>query len=102
MVEAAALITQQKGLKVQVVSAISEGLFREQSPTYRESVLPSDVTARVACEAGIEQGWQRYLGNGGRFVGMASFGASAPAPALYKHFGITPERVIEEARVAMK
>jgi transketolase len=91
-----------EGVKARVVSMPSWELFEMQDAAYRESVLPSDVTARVACEAGIEQGWQRYLGTNGRFVGMASFGASAPAPVLYKHFGITPERVIEEARLAMK
>jgi transketolase len=91
-----------EGVKARVVSMPSWELFEMQDAAYRESVLPSEVTARVACEAGVEQGWQRYLGTGGRFVGMASFGASAPAPALFKHFGITADRVIEEAKLAMK
>ena len=68
-----------KGVKTRVVSMPSWELFDMQDAAYRESVLPSDVRARVACEAGIEMGWQKYLGDRGRFVGMASFGASAPA-----------------------
>lgn len=91
-----------KGVKARVVSMPSWELFNAQDAAYRESVLPSDVPARVACEAGIEQGWQKYLGAKGRFVGMSSFGASAPAPQLFKHFGITPERVVEEAELALK
>ena len=63
-----------------------------------ESVLPSDVTARVACEAAIKFGWERYLGFRGVFVGMNGFGASAPAPLLYKHFGITAEAVYDAAK----
>jgi transketolase len=91
-----------KGIKARVVSMPSWELFDAQDAAYRESVLPADVPARVACEAGIEQGWQKYLGTKGRFVGMTSFGASAPAPQLFKHFGITAERVVEEAELALK
>ena len=91
-----------KGIKARVVSVPSWELFDEQDAAYRESVLPSDVTARVACEVGIVQGWEKYLGTKGRFVGMNSFGASAPAPTLYKHFGITADRVVEEAEVSMQ
>jgi transketolase len=87
-----------EGVKARVVSMPCWELFDEQDAAYRESVLPAAVTARVAVEAGIELGWQKYLGFGGRFVGMKSFGASAPAPALYKYFGITAEHVAEEAR----
>ena len=90
-----------KGVKTRVVSMPSWELFDMQDAAYRESVLPSDVRARVACEAGIEMGWQKYLGDKGRFVGMASFGASAPAGLLFKEFGITAEHVVEEAEAAM-
>jgi transketolase len=86
-----------KGIKARVVSMPSWELFDKQDEAYRESVLPSDVPARVACEAGIEQGWQKYLGAKGKFVGMTGFGASAPAPQLFKQFGITPEKVAEAA-----
>jgi transketolase len=72
-----------------------------QDESYRNSVLPPDITARVACEAGVRQGWDRYIGPTGRFVGMSSYGASAPGPACYKFFNITPEHVVEEAKAAI-
>jgi transketolase len=72
-------------------------LFAEQDAAYRESVLPEAVTARVACEAACGFGWERWIGTKGRFVGMTGFGASGPAPALYKHFGITAEGVANAA-----
>jgi len=80
------------------VSMPSWDLFEEQSPEYRESVLPTAVTARVACEAACGFGWERWIGTRGRFVGMRSFGASAPAAALYAHFGITADAVAAAAR----
>jgi transketolase len=89
------------GVKARVVSLPSWELFDEQDAAYRDSVLPPSVTARVAVEAGIEMGWRKYLGDRGRFVGMTSFGASAPAGALYKHFGIKAERVVEEATAVL-
>ena len=76
-------------------------LFDEQDQAYRDSVLPPAVTARVAVEAGVRQGWDRYLGTGGRFVGMSSFGASAPFDELYEHFGITADNVSRVAKEAM-
>jgi transketolase len=85
------------GVRVRVVSMPCWELFDEQDQAYRDSVLPPAVTARVAVEAGVRQGWDRYLGSAGRFVGMASFGASAPFQELYEHFGITGDNV---ARVA--
>ena len=96
------------GVKARLVSLPSWELFDEQDQAYRDSVLPPQVTARVAVEAGIAQGWERYVGalsttpgQGGRFVGMASFGASAPFQQLYQHFGITAEAVVAAARDAI-
>ncbi|MCE2728181.1 MAG: transketolase [Planctomycetaceae bacterium] len=89
------------GVKARVVSLPSWDLFEEQDPAYRESVLPAAVTARVACEAACGFGWEKWIGFRGRFVGMRSFGASGPAPALYKHFGITPEAVAQAARESL-
>ena len=86
-----------KGVKARVVSIPSWEIFDEQDAEYRASVLPPDVTARVACEAGVEMGWNRYIGEHGKFIGMSSFGASAPAGQLYKHFGITAEAVVAAA-----
>jgi transketolase len=59
------------------------------------------VTARVGVEAGVEQGWHKYIGSGGRFVGMRGFGASAPYKHLFEHFGITADSVVAEAKAAL-
>ena len=91
----------KEGVAVRVVSMPSFELFERQDSAYRNSVLPPSVLPRVAVEAGIRQGWEPYIGPSGRFVGMDSFGASAPAGVLYKHFGITAERVIAEAKAAL-
>lgn len=80
------------GIATRVVSIPSWELFEQQPSAYRAEVFPPSISARVAIEAGVSQGWERYLGSRGAFIGMTSFGASAPYEALYKHFGITPER----------
>jgi transketolase len=86
------------GLNVRVVSMPSWELFARQDETYRETVLPARVTARVAVEAGITFGWERYIGTRGKVVGLTTFGHSAPYQELYEKFGITAARVVEEAR----
>jgi transketolase len=91
-----------EGIKVRVVSLPSWELFDTQPKEYRDAVLPPGVTARVGVELGIEQGWCKYLGPRGRFVGMHGFGASAPVGVLLKHFGITPEAVVAAAKQAMQ
>jgi transketolase len=83
-----------EGRRVRVVSMPSWELFDAQPEAYRRAVLPPEATARVAVELGIAQGWEKYLGPAGRFVGMSDFGASAPVEILLKHFGITVEHVI--------
>jgi transketolase len=95
--DAAAMLAKD-GVRARVVSMPSWDLFAEQDAAYREHVLPAAVTARVACEAASGFGWERWIGSHGRFVGMTGFGASGPAPALYKHFGITAEAVAATAR----
>ena len=75
-------------------------LFDEQDQVYRDSVLPPQIKARVAVEAGLRQGWDRYIGSEGRFVGMPGFGASAPYALLYQHFGLTPENVCTAIQIA--
>jgi transketolase len=87
----------QRGLKVRLVSMPSWELFAAQPPQYQESVLPKAVTARVAVEAGVSQGWHRWVGPAGAVVALDRFGASAPAPRLFQEFGLTPERVVEKA-----
>ncbi|HUI11240.1 MAG TPA: transketolase [Bacteroidota bacterium] len=90
------------GISVRVVSMPSWELFEQQDAAYRESVLPAAVRARVAVEAGVRLGWDRYIGPQGGFVGMSSYGASAPAEAAFKGFGITADAVIAAARKAMQ
>ncbi len=90
-----------EGIRARVVSMPCFELFEDQEPAYRESVLPKAVTARVGCEAGIRLGWDRYLGLDGRFVGMSSFGASAPFNQLYDHFKITANQVVAHAKDAI-
>jgi transketolase len=90
-----------EGIKAQVVSMPSWELFAEQDAAYKQSVLPSDVTARVSVEMASTFGWERYTGSKGRNIGMHSFGASAPIKDLLKHFGFTVDHVIEEAKAAI-
>ena len=86
------------GVNVRVVSVPCWKLFDEQDAKYKESVLPAAVTKRVAVEAGIKMGWEKYIGNDGAFIGMDSFGASAPAEELYEHFGITPTAIADKVK----
>jgi transketolase len=86
------------GLAAAVVSMPSWELFAAQDDSYRNEVLGGDGTVRVACEAAEGFGWERWLGTKGAFVGMKSFGASAKASDLYKHFGITAEAIANAAR----
>jgi len=95
---AAQELLTKEGVQARVVSIPCFEWFDAQDQAYRDSVLPPNVTARVAVEAGIKQGWETYLGPNGRFVGMKSYGASGPFAALYKHFGITAENVAAEAK----
>ncbi len=82
------------GRGVRVVSMPCTELFDAQEAGYRETVLPSDVLARVAVEAGHRDFWHKYVGLDGRIVGMDSFGESAPASALFRHFGLTADNVV--------
>ncbi|MEI7771447.1 MAG: transketolase C-terminal domain-containing protein [Chloroflexales bacterium] len=94
---AAADILAARGVAAQVVSLPSWELFEAQDQSYRDSVLPPALTARVAVEAGVSIGWERYIGSHGAMVGINHFGASGPAPELFKKFGVTAEHVAEEA-----
>ncbi|HCH03199.1 MAG TPA: transketolase [Vibrio sp.] len=96
-VEAAAQLSAE-GKQVRVVSMPSTDAFDKQDAAYRESVLPSDVTARIAIEAGIADYWFKYVGLDGRIIGMTTFGESAPAGELFKMFGFTVENVVETAK----
>ena len=83
------------GKRVRVVSMPNTAVFEAQDAAYREQVLPSSVQARVVVEAGVAEGWYRYVGLKGEVVGMRSFGASAPAKDLFKRFGFTVENVVQ-------
>lgn len=87
----------QRGVQTRVVSMPSWELFEAQSPEYRAQVLPPQVTARLAVEAAIPLGWERYVGNNGAVIGMERFGASAPYQVLLEKFGFTVENVTQRA-----
>jgi transketolase len=87
----------ERGLQARVVSMPSWELFEQQPQAYKDEVLPPDVRARLAVEAGSPQGWHKYVGDRGDVVGLDHFGASAPAKVLFEQFGFTPEAVAERA-----
>jgi transketolase len=89
------------GIAARIVSMPCWALFEEQPATYRDSVLGKG-TVKVAVEAGVRLGWDRYIGADGTFIGMHSFGSSGPYKDVYKHFGITPEAVADAAKAALK
>jgi transketolase len=87
-----------EGIRSRVVSMPSWDIFEHQPQAYRDSVLPPDVTARVAVEQASTFGWERYIGGSGRVIGMKTFGASAPLKELLRKYGFEPERVTEVAK----
>ena len=91
-------LLQESGIAARVVSLPSWELFDAQPAEYRNQVLPPEVTARVSVEAGVTMGWERYVGPQGTAVGLSGFGASGKGPDVYKHFGLTADRVVEEAK----
>jgi transketolase len=86
------------GIKARVVSMPSWELFERQDAAYKESVLPSKVTARVSVEMASTFGWERYVGSKGKMLGMRSFGASAPLADLKKKFGFNADAVVAAAK----
>jgi transketolase len=95
---AAADVLEQEGAAVRVVSMPCWELFEQQDESYQQEVLPRGVAAKVVVEAGIRQGWDRWVGNDAAFVTIDQFGASAPYKVLYEKYGITVERVVAEAQ----
>ena len=91
-----------EGVNVRVVSLPSTDVFDAQDEAYRDSVLPPDVSARVAVEAGIADYWYKYVGLKGAVVGMTTFGESAPADKLFPFFGFTVENIVEKAKKVLK
>ncbi len=86
------------GIKARVISMPSWELFESQGREYRDSVLPPEVTARVAVEAASSFGWERYTGFGGSILGLDTFGLSAPMKVVAQHFGFAPAHVVAAAR----
>ena len=97
--QARALLAKD-GIASRIVSMPCWALFEEQSPQYRDSVL-GPGTVKVAIEAAVRQGWDRYIGAEGAFIGMHSFGSSGPAKDVYRHFHITPEAAVDAAKTAL-
>jgi len=86
------------GIKARVVSMPSTDVFDQQDADYRELVLPSAVTARVAIEAGVTASWWRHVGTAGQVIGLDRFGESAPADELFEHFGFSTSNVVAVAK----
>ncbi|HEB02141.1 MAG TPA: transketolase, partial [Nitrospirae bacterium] len=87
----------KRNVKARVVSMASMELFEAQPVEYRRSVLPPSVTKRIAVEAAVTFGWEKYVGLEGRVMGIDTFGESAPAGDIYKHFGLTVENIVKVA-----
>ncbi len=89
-------ILESRGIPTRVVSAPCLEWFNEQPQSYKDSILPPSIPLRVSIEAGISQGWREYVGDSGSSVSLEHFGASASAPVLFREFGFTAEKVVEE------
>ena len=95
-------VLQSEGARVRVVSMPCWELFEEQGESYRESVLPASVAARLSVEAGVRLGWERYTGARGDSVSLERFGASAPGDVALRNFGFNVEHIVERARALLK
>jgi len=90
-------LLQEKGIKARIVSLPSWELFEAQPAEYRDKVLPENIKARIAIEAGSPLGWERYTGDSGVIIGLSHFGHSAPGKVIYEKLGLTAQRVADEA-----
>jgi transketolase len=91
-----------KAISIRVVSMPSTNVFEEQSAEYRESVLPSNISKRIAIEAGSTDGWWKYVGLEGKIIGLDRFGESAPASDLFKEFGFTVENLMDKVEAMLQ
>jgi transketolase len=99
---AAQQVLAEKGVKARIVSMPSWDLFDAQSREYREDVLPSSIGARLAIEAGVSQGWHKYVGDKGDVLSLDHFGASAPGKVVFEKFGYTVDNVVARALRLLK
>jgi transketolase len=97
IVQAGSLLSAE-GINVRLVSFPSWELFKAQSQSYKDSVLPPSISARIAVEAGVSMGWEQWVGSKGQIIAIDRFGASAPYKTLLKEFGFTPDNVIKQAK----
>jgi len=95
-------LLEEKGIAARIVSMPSWELFDAQPEEYRNSILPPDVRVRISIEAGTTLGWERYVGLDGTAIGVDRFGASAPMEEIYKHLGLTAQRIVDEALKLLK
>jgi transketolase len=91
-------ILEEQGKNIRIVSMPSTDVFDHQSAEYRQKVLPNQITARVAIEAGAKDIWYKYVGLAGKIVGLNRFGESAPAPQVYQELGITKEAIVQAVK----
>jgi len=90
-----------EGVRSRVVNMASWALFRRQNADYREDVLPLSCSRRLAVEAGVTMGWERWVGDGGQIIGLDRYGASAPAGILFEQFGFTADNVYARAKALL-
>ncbi|HTY56651.1 MAG TPA: transketolase C-terminal domain-containing protein, partial [Candidatus Binataceae bacterium] len=92
----------KEGIRSRLVSMPCWALFELQPQSYRDTVFPPSVRARVSVEAASPFGWERYVGSDGAIIGVDHFGASAPGPIVMREYGFTPEHVVETAKAVLK
>ena len=98
----AALALEQDGIGTRVVSMPSWELFSKSPEVYKERILPEKVTKRIAVEAGISMGWERFTGKDGKIISIDKFGASAPGNKVLAEYGFTSENIVEKAKEMLK
>ena len=91
----------KKGIAARLVSMPSWEIFERQTKEYREKVLTPSIKKRIAVEAGVPMGWEKYVGDAGANLGITKFGASAPFEVLYKEYGFTVENVVKKAEALL-
>jgi transketolase len=89
---------QNEGIQVRIISMPSWELFELQDAEYQASILPSEIRVRLAVEAGVPQGWEKYVGNDGDILGINQFGASGHSTDVLQKFGFTPDNVVQHAK----